>query len=112
MDKDKWNAYHRSWQKLNPEKYKEIKKRYYLKKNIARYQKIIELNIKAPRASKEVYEKAYTINRSLVVSDVCLVCGGRFKNIQKHHNDYSNLYEVIPLCRGCHKLVHMMFRKF
>lgn len=39
----------------------------------------------------------------------CVNCGS-MKNIQLHHEDYYNPFEVIQLCTKCHGLLHRGFK--
>ena len=91
MTKEERNAYQREWRKAHPEKVKASAKNHY-QKNAAKH-----------RASHSLLVKVYT--GQIVKPSTCSSCNSQL-HIEAHHTDYSKPYDVIWLCKSCHKKLH------
>lgn len=47
----------------------------------------------------------YAIESGLIKKQPCFICG-TMKNVQAHHNDYSNPYDVVWVCPKHHRRIH------
>jgi hypothetical protein len=56
------------------------------------------------RASTRSKTKVY-IKRGLIIKFPCEVC--KSENVQAHHNDYNDPYNITWLCARCHREHHV-----
>lgn len=59
------------------------------------------------RASHSLLVKVYT--GQIARPSACSSCGSKL-HVEAHHADYSKPYDVIWLCRSCHKKLHAEVR--
>ncbi len=113
--------YYRKWREKNREKVREYHKKYYLE-NKEKYQQNQKKNRDKINARKQAYrlskigkekEKTRTKTRHLIEGGkikklkYCQKCNST-KNIEIHHKDYTNAYNIIFLCRNCHRGEHLI----
>jgi len=105
------SAYRRN--PANKEKAKQYKKEYYsdpLKLSILNEQKrqYHIKNIDNPSYREKLKARQsvkYAVYKGLIKKKSCLACDSK-KNLQLHHGDYSQPYNVICLCSSCHSKLH------
>jgi hypothetical protein len=106
--KEKRKAYHKQWVRQNPEKVREIKKRY-------REQHRDRLKEKAREAmKKKVWFNGKQINLGFNPrKGICEVCGATNRRTEIHHFNYDSddpLENTIELCHFCHSNLHYILR--
>jgi len=48
---------------------------------------------------------ARAINRAISLGEECKLCGSK-ENLERHHPDYQKPFEVMTVCRSCHRMIH------
>jgi hypothetical protein len=102
-NKEKAKEYAREWDKRNPEKVKEIRK----KSNSLEKTKI-KKNKWHGQYRKENKTKVNARNMAefrIELKPCCEICGST-ENLQRHHWNYDNPLLVNTLCKECHDIQH------
>jgi hypothetical protein len=58
-----------------------------------------------PEKNKAYVKVWYALKTGKIKKDKCFFCNN--KKVEAHHKDYKKPLEVIWLCDGCHKQVHL-----
>lgn len=91
----KMRAYRKKWRDSNKELNRNIQKNYEIKS----YQDNPEKKLARNAARKALKDG------KIAIELYCINCASS-KNIELHHQNYSDRLSVVPLCRICHDRLH------
>ncbi len=102
-------------QKTNPQKFYQLQKNWrekhpnYMKEWKANHPGVFPQYYKEYRKNHPEKAKATNASRKSyhpgTGKDFCESCGSKI-NLEGHHPNYSEPFEIITLCRYCHKYLH------
>ena len=96
----KYNMKHCKERRKKHQKYNE-KHRDELNKKYKEYK------IKNPEKVKARRDLSNAIrDKKIIKPDKCSKCDGNFYKIEGHHEDYNKPFDIIWLCKSCHKEIH------
>ena len=104
----------RRYRDKNPERLEKINKRYWVKNN-----SIINVKRRLRYKIDEHYKLKYEVKEKVRVAirqgklerpRYCSNCQKFSLRIEAHHEDYSKPFDVVWLCRKCHKIRHRKYK--
>jgi hypothetical protein len=97
-----------SYQKRNPEKTREILRRYH-QSHPEKHRENARLYRKLRPEKSLVYNAVLRAVRTgkLIRPACCELCGADDSKLHGHHDDYSKPLEVRWVCSACHAFIHV-----
>ena len=115
-NRDRYREQHRKYIEDDPERFKQMKKRSYVRfreKRLAHSKDYyiknrdkILVRIQKYHEEKHLeYEARYKANYAVPLGSECYICGSK-EGLERHHPDYNKPLDIRTICRGCHVQLH------